>query len=278
MEQAKRDAVIELYRAGHSPATITKLLKYHKMTVSRIIKRFEVFGDNKRRPHKTRKDIKRSPEFVAAVERTVKANPGTPIRQLAKRFNVSSSTMGKTIHANLGYKSYVLRVRHLLTERQKLARVTRGTKIINSLKSTGGHLRFFSDEKIFTVDRFINRRNARWICKEPCDVPMVFRSKNPTYVMVLGVVCSNGSVMPPHFFKAGQKVNKEVYLEVLRDVVKPWMDTVANGTLYTFQQDGAPAHKAKVVQQWLKEEVPHFWDAQTWPPSSPDLNPCDFYL
>ncbi|QQP52741.1 Transposable element tcb2 transposase [Caligus rogercresseyi] len=56
------------------------------------------------------------------------------------------------------------------------------------------------------------------------------------------------------------------------------MDSVASGTLYTFQQDSAPAHKAKLVQSWLKKNVPNFWDFNTWPPKSPDLNPCDYYL
>ncbi|QQP35987.1 Transposable element tcb2 transposase, partial [Caligus rogercresseyi] len=59
--------------------------------------------------------------------------------------------------------------------------------------------------------------------------------------------------MPPHFFEPKQKVNQEVYLEVLSNVVKPWIDTVASGRKYTFQQDSAPAHKAKTVQAWLKE-------------------------
>ncbi|QQP49227.1 Transposable element tcb2 transposase, partial [Caligus rogercresseyi] len=116
--------------------------------------------------------------------------------------------------------------------------------------------------KDMATDR--NRRNDRWICREASEVPMVFRTKNPAAVMVLGVISSEGHVMPPHFFEPKQKVNQEVYLEVLSN--------------YTFQQDSAPAHKAKTVQAWLKENVPHFWDPQTWPSNSPDLNPCDYYL
>ncbi|QQP53597.1 Transposable element tcb1 transposase [Caligus rogercresseyi] len=55
------------------------------------------------------------------------------------------------------------------------------------------------------------------------------------------------------------------------------MDSVASGTPYTFQQDSAPAHKAKLVQSWLKKNVPNFWDFNTWPPNSPDLNPSHYY-
>ncbi|QQP57297.1 Transposable element tcb2 transposase, partial [Caligus rogercresseyi] len=63
--------------------------------------------------------------------------------------------------------------------------------------------------------------------------------------MVLGVISSEAHVMPPHFFEPKQKVNQEVYLEVLSNVVKPWIDTMASGRKYIFQQDSAPAHKVK---------------------------------
>ncbi|QQP51944.1 Transposable element tcb1 transposase [Caligus rogercresseyi] len=43
-------------------------------------------------------------------------------------------------------------------------------------------------------------------------------------------------------------------------VVVPWMASVASGTPYTFQKDSAPAHTAKLVQSWLKKNVPNDWD------------------
>ncbi len=279
MEQTKRDAVLELHRAGHSPGSITRLLNYHNRTVNRIIKRYLSTGEGTRKKHKPRSDRKRTPAFLAALNNAIQTSPGTSMRVHSKNFATSRHTISRAIRDDLGYKSYVLRVRHLLSEKQKQARVTKGTRLLNALKAAeAGSLRFFSDEKIFTLDRTANRRNDRWICKDPKDVPMVFRSKHPAAVMVLGVICSNGAVMPPHFFLPKQRVTKEVYLEVLQSVVKPWMDNVARGKRYTFQQDSAPAHKSNLVQSWLRRSLPDFWDAQTWPPSSPDLNPCDFYL
>ncbi len=112
------------------------------------------------------------------------------------------------------------------------------------------------------MDRSHNCQNSRWICQDPADVPVVFRSKNPAGVMVLGVISSEGNIMPPHFFPQGLKVNQDMYLDVLRDVVVPWMKEVAIGRKFTFQQDSAPAHKAKKVQEWLLASVPHFWTSQ----------------
>ena len=48
-------------------------------------------------------------------------------------------------------------------------------------------------------------------------------------VMVFGVVSSEGHIMPPHIFKVGLKVNTKVYLDVLKSVVIPWCNQVADG-------------------------------------------------
>ena len=54
-------------------------------------------------------------------------------------------------------------------------------------------------------------------------------------------------------FAAGHKLNNEVYLNVLKDVVKPWMDQVAGVRPYIWQQDSAPAYTSNKVQDWCEE-------------------------
>ncbi|UYV84729.1 hypothetical protein LAZ67_X003238 [Cordylochernes scorpioides] len=51
-----------------------------------------------------------------------------------------------------------------------------------------------------------------------------------------------------------------------------------NGEHWIFQQDSAPAHKAKSTQQWLETNVPEFINPNEWPSGSPDLNPLDYSL
>ncbi|UYV72962.1 hypothetical protein LAZ67_10001281 [Cordylochernes scorpioides] len=53
---------------------------------------------------------------------------------------------------------------------------------------------------------------------------------------------------------------------------------MSNGEHWIFQQDSAPAHKAKSTQQWLGTNVPDFIKANEWPSGSPDLNPLDYSL
>ncbi|QQP38201.1 Uncharacterized protein FKW44_018710, partial [Caligus rogercresseyi] len=91
--------------------------------------------------------------------------------------------------------------------------------------------------------------------------------KKPAAVMTLAVISSEGDVMVLHFFQANET-----------RVVVPWMKKTAGERKYTFQQDSAPAHKAKTVQNYLEANTAHFWPPTFWLANSPDLNPCDFYL
>ena len=33
-----------------------------------------------------------------------------------------------------------------------------------------------------------------------------------------------------------------------------------------------------MTQDWCRANFPHFWEKEVWPPSSPDLNPLDFFV
>ena len=61
-------------------------------------------------------------------------------------------------------------------------------------------------------------------------------------------------------------------------VVKPWMEGAAGDHDCAFQQDGAPARNANKTQTWLEENLKEAWLKNIWPPSSPDRNPCDYFL
>ena len=74
-----------------------------------------------------------------------------------------------------------------------------------------------------------------------------------------------------------ETMNGERYL--FDDEVWPFVNDQDN---LIFMQDGAPAHYAAVVREWLDEHFPGRWIGRrgphAWPPRSPDLTPCDFFL
>ncbi|UYV71114.1 hypothetical protein LAZ67_8001791, partial [Cordylochernes scorpioides] len=234
-EFENRAAIIVALRAGRSPKEIVDFLKLPKTTIYRVKKQFDEADSNKegiatRKKHSRRSDRVRGEEFVKNVKEKIDGNPGKSMRAIAKEMDVGSMTIVRTIREDLGLKSYALRKGQLLTENMKNNRKGKAAALLNNLKHDSfGMLRFFSDEKNFDVDQKVNPRNDRWICKDRSEIPVVMHTKFPASVMVLGVISSEGDVMPPHFFEKGLRMNADTYINVLETVVKPWMDMVAAG-------------------------------------------------
>jgi len=42
---------------------------------------------------------------------------------------------------------------------------------------------------------------------------------------------------------------------------------------FLFQQYGAPAHRSRQTDAYLRSHVPEFIEPENWPPNSPHLNP-----
>lgn len=80
-----------------------------------------------------------------------------------------------------------------------------------------------------------------------------------------------------HFVDPGVKVNGQYYRDILlrRDLLP---DIKQYSDYFTFQQDGAPAHRARETVELLKVETPDFIPPNLWPPNSPDLNPVDYKI
>ena len=74
-------------------------------------------------------------------------------------------------------------------------------------------------------------------------------------------------------------INQEEYLEIVENTYLIDRDGIFSegSTDYAFTQDGAPAHTANKVQDWRIAKFPNFRDKKSWPPTSPDLNPSDYF-
>ncbi|CAF3959237.1 unnamed protein product, partial [Rotaria magnacalcarata] len=93
--------------------------------------------------------------------------PGCPMlvrskaRSLAKKLNVSRSTVRRIIKDDLGYKAFVKRVAPKLTEKQKIKRKSFGLWVRKNIRKSMTAQILFSDEKRFDLDGMYNRQNER---------------------------------------------------------------------------------------------------------------------
>jgi hypothetical protein len=91
-------------------------------------------------------------------------------------------------------------------------------------------------------------------------------------------------VQTPFFF-AEDSVTRKVYLDMLENWLIPQLaDEEIQGYIY---QDGVPPHWHKKVRAYLNEHLPGRWVGRVtatdntfciWPPRSPDLTACDFFM
>ena len=91
--------------------------------------------------------------------------------------------------------------------------------------------------------------------------------------MVSAGVCFNGKGRL-HFISEKAKVNAKLYVNTLPPKLFADCKTLLPAG-FIFQQDGGPAHTARMAQDWIATNCTGFIGKDEWPPNSPDLNPLD---
>ena len=273
-----RQRIADLLSAHVPVGKIATIVGVHRNTVANVRKDVENRGTAERKEGSGGHNRKRTEEFLADLSNTIEADPSTSMRKLAKKAGVSEGTIRNSV-VDLELTSYVRRRRQLLTKTTKKTRVAKGKKLLARCKKEGpSTVRIFSDKKLWTVDQARNARNDRWLAYHVEDVPPINVTKHPASAMMLGVVSSDGKRMPPYWFPKGLKIGTVEYLDVLINVVKPWLDAQYPDGNYVWQQDSAPSHRAKMTQEWCAGNLSAFWPWGIWPPASPDLNPLDYAI
>ncbi|XP_047145648.1 uncharacterized protein LOC124818660 [Hydra vulgaris] len=186
--------------------------------------------------------------------------------------------MQRVVHDDLGL---VNSKRQLLSEATRAKRRKRSKELLNWFKDHKDVPIVYSDEQIFTVELEPTRYNDRFPGKSRKTVPLELRAipkrQHPVGVMVWAGVCSDGSKSPLVFVPEGVKVNQVTYVDFIKPDLIPWAKKKFGDDPWAFMQDSAPAHSAKKTVS-LKENVPHLWTPDMWPPSSPEINPMDFAI
>ena len=98
----------------------------------------------------------------------------------------------------------------------------------------------------------------------------VTQAQRAASVMVWAVITESGGSLLV-FIKQGVKLNQENYRnDILVGSLLPWAKEHFKKRPWTFQQDSAPSHGAKKMQEWLSTNVPNFISKKEWAPSIPD--------
>ena len=267
-----RASIVDLHNSGYAKGVIARMLQVHPRTVRRAILRYEETDNTADRPRSGRPRTAVTPRNVNVVRKRIQRNPRKSLRQMARDLHISDKSVRDIVHDRLNCHSYRLQKSYALAEETKETRVRRCRELLRRA-ADNRHLSFvFSDEKLFTVDAVYNRQNDRVLSQTIQEANMrgrlVSKKAHPASVMVSAFISSDGK-SPLVFVESGVKINQHYYLDkVLRMHLVPWLQSHFGNRPYTFQQDSAPAHKARVVQEWCKNNLADFVSAEEWPPAA----------
>lgn len=266
----KKAAVIIAYgKDGLSHRKIAEKVKgVSQSAVGKIIKRHQECGGYGRRTG-TGRPRKTSPRDDSAVRRLAVRNPFITSNEIAAAvpFVISARTIRRRLLQDFHLASRRPARKPLLNAVQRQKRVAFCQKHKHWTTAQWDSV-LFSDESTFCqfgVRVFGVRRPERSRYEPRYTVATV---KQPSKVMVWGSFSSYGRGSL-YFVLLKETVNAERYKNMLEDKLQ---NTMGIHGCRVFQHDSAPAHTAKIVVSWLKENNIQVLE---WPGNSPDLNPIE---
>lgn len=227
-----------------------------------------------------KESTKRTEAAAVLVREHFEEDCHTSQRRAANALNMSRTTIQRILK-DLKFHPYKVQVVQRLYDEDMANRLDFADQELRRIAQDPTHLvrMMFSDEAHFHLDGGVNRHNHRYWSME-----------NPNWVMEQGLhsprvtvwaAIGEAGIIGPFFFD--ETVNSERYLAMLTDKFWPQIDQKGLTDDIIFMQDGAPPHWGLGVRGWLNEHLPGRWMGRgspnlPWPPRSPDLTPCDFFL
>ena len=227
----------------------------------------------------------RTPENVERVRHAIRRSPRRSALKHASALQISDRSVRRILHLELDFHPYKLVVVQTLSAQDKRIRMHCCHGLVNIVNDQVLNNLLMTDEANFHLCGYVNTQNCRyWASQNPQE--LFERPLHSEKVVVWCGLTSSG-IIGPYFFEDEEgnavTVNSQRYVHMLTTFLAPELRQhgIALETTW-FQQDGATAHTARASLNKLREMfgarvISHRGDVQ-WPPRSPDLNACDYFL
>ena len=223
----------------------------------------------------------RTAELMGQIKNFMDKDRCVSIETISAQFDVSVGTVHTIIHDKLKMRKICAKfVPRVLREDQKERHCHDSremVELINSDPAVLDSLVTCDESWIYCYDSETKRQSSQW---KPAGSPRpkkARQSKSTHKLLMITFFDSTGMIYMP-WVPTEQKVNKEFYVEVLREFRKRFLGkrpVLFKSGQWHFQQDNAPVHNSILVTDYLSKmgikTVPQ-------PPYGLDLAPCDFCL
>ena len=264
-----------------------------KRSLERLVKKFRATGNVLDQTHSGRPKLDESistrvEQAFKEISRSTRYGESS-IRQVSKSAGVPRSSVLRIASNILQLHPYKLRRLHELMPDDFTSRLAFANRCCTEIETDPDWLRriLWNDEANFPLYGEVNAHNC---CIWPNDPPHKFVQRRMLDEHIT-VWCGFTSqfIIGPYFFQEPSRrgfksvtVTAERYETMLRDYVIPALADRGVLSSVIFQQDGAPPHISIQVKRLLKDTfinrvISRDFDFP-WPPRSPDLTPCDYWL
>jgi transposase len=261
--------IVTLAQRGMSQAQISMDLRIPKSTISCILKKWRQSGTTERRQGSGRPSTSTAEQDNMLLNRL----RNSPFMRAVEAVNTSGFP-GSFRTARRRVRGSELK-NHVAARKLSLTPMHREARMAFCLEHLARDDAFwaqviFSDEKVFQSCpngrlRVYRPRNSRY--DEPY-VQTTERSGRFSANIWAWISVDSPGVM----LHVEDRLNSDVYVRILEDVMLPSVSRIFPNFNFTFQQDNCSVHTAHRVTEWFRNNNINVLD---WPSRSPDLNPIE---
>ena len=259
-------------------------------TITTILKTYEKFEQegtilNVNKGRSGRRRTARTPVNIDMVRNSLEENGLRSSRR--NGLGLTRASFLRIVNLDIKFHPYVLIRRQKLVQGDPARRVTFCNRLIENCRENPNFLDnlITSDEAIFSLNSEVNTRNVVRYAERGTGHPddhYVEFSQGEDKIMVWVGLTRQGVVLGPHFVEG--RMDTREYLRIIRYNViqRDFNRHNINRDVMWWQQDGAPAHTSNASMRYLRGQFPGRLMSKRgdfpWPPRSPDLAICDFFL
>ena len=222
-----------------------------------------------------------TPAKLQQIQNILAQDNTTCICMIAQQTSLSLRTIHHTLRNRLQLKKRPAKwIPHLLNQAQKTRRMRMAQDLLQRFQCapTLQSRVITGDESWFSCyEPLMRRSSSSWLRRNQRHPHKPVRDCYVRKVMLVVFWDAQG-VVHREFVLNGRGVNTDYYLEVMRTLRQQirWRRTARwRRNSFWIHHDGAPAHRADPVVQFLQQTRTHILPH---PPYSPDLAPSDFFL
>ncbi|UYV72614.1 hypothetical protein LAZ67_10000060 [Cordylochernes scorpioides] len=220
-------------------------------------------------------------EKINEVEKMILANRRITVREVAEDLNISIGSCHSIFINDLGMRRVAAKfVPKLLNCDQKQHRMNIVNEMLDSVRDDPNlHQRVITCDEahVYGYDVETKAQSSQWkLPHEPR--PKKARQVRSNVKVLLTVFFDCRGVVHHEFLPQGRMVNKEYYLQVmrnLREATRQKRPDLWKNKNWLLHHDNAPAHTSLLVRDFLAKNNTLMMPQS---PYSPELAPCDFFL